>query len=330
MEDTRYFLGTTALRVSPIGLGCWQFSGGKGFAGGYWSAIPQERVNTIVAASLEGGISWFDTAEAYGRGRSERALADALQAANARPREPSSNEGPLIATKWMPFVRFARSIGKTFPAREAHLAPYRVDLHQIHAPASLSSLERQMDAMGELLESGRIRAIGVSNFSAAQMRGAHDHLVARGHALATNQVRYSLLDRRIERNGVLATAKELGVTIIAYSPLEQGILTGKFHRREEERERLSGPRRFLPSFRTRGLERTLPLVSLLEEIGEAHEASAAQIALAWTIRRHGESVVAIPGASSESQARGNAGAMAIALNEDELDRLAAAADRVAG
>lgn len=330
MERPRYPLGSTTIRLSPIGLGCWQFSGGKGLAGGYWSAIPQERVNAIVAASLGGGVSWFDTAEAYGRGRSERALSDALAAAGAGARGASESEAPVVATKWMPFVRFAGSITRTFPYREEHLAPYPVDLHQIHAPASFSPLERQMDAMITLLEEGRIRAIGVSNFSASQMRRAHDYLVRHGHALASNQVRYSMLDRRIERNGVLATAEELGISIIAYSPLEQGILTGKFHRREEERERLSGPRRLLPSFRRSGLERTLPLVELLEEIAEAHGSTPAQVALAWTIRRHGERVVAIPGASSEAQARGNAGSMSVALDESELERLSATAERVAG
>ncbi|MFW5683800.1 MAG: aldo/keto reductase [Spirochaetota bacterium] len=323
MDDLRYPLGSTSMLITPIGLGCWQFSGGKGLIGGYWRPLDQERVNAIVKASLDGGVNWFDTAEAYGMGASEDALSTALDAAGVR-------NTALIATKWLPFFRFAGSIARTFPKREEHLAPHGVDLHQVHQPWSFSSIERQMDEMAELVDAGSIRAVGVSNFSAGQMRRAHDRLARRGIPLASNQVRYSLLDREIEENGVLETADELGVTIIAYSPLAQGVLTGKYHESEDARRSLSGPRRFLPRFKSSGLEKSLPLVRKLQEVAEAHDASAAQVALAWTVQRHGERVVAIPGASSVSQAESNAASMSLRLTEDQLGEIDVQSRRLAG
>ena len=308
--------------ITPIGLGCWQFSGGKGLVGGYWKPIAQDDVNRIVRASLDGGINWFDTAEAYGMGQSEEALSTALEQAG-RPEV-------MVATKWFPVFRFAGSIRKTFPERERHLSPYGVDLHQVHNPASFSRVAREMEEMAALADAGSVQAIGVSNFSADRMRRAHDELARRGLALASNQVRYSLLDRQIEHNGVLETAEELGVTIIAYSPLAQGILTAKFHDDPEARDRLSGPRKFLSRFRPNGLERTRPLIEKLREIAASHEASPAQVSLAWTTQRHGERVVAIPGASSVSQAESNAASMRLALTSEELATLDELSARVAG
>ena len=322
MERPLYTLGATDIRISPIGLGCWQFSGGKGLAGFYWKAIDQEDVNRIVAAAIEGGMNWFDTAEAYGKGRSEAALSSALSAAGL-------GEEAIVATKWFPVFRFAGSIRKTFRERLRHLAPYSVTLHQIHHPGSFSSIDRQMDEMADLAESGSIRAVGVSNFNPDQMRRAHEALERRGLRLASNQVRYSLLDRRIETNGVLETAQELGVTIIAYSPLEQGILTGKFHESEEARARLTGPRKYLKQFKSSGLERTTPLVDTLRRVAGHHEATPAQVSLAWVTQRHGASVVAIPGASKVSQAQSNARAMGLRLDSEELEELAETASRVA-
>jgi aryl-alcohol dehydrogenase-like predicted oxidoreductase len=322
MEPPLYTLGATEIKLTPIGLGCWQFAGGVGVFGSYWKALSQEDVNAIVRASLDGGINWFDTAEAYGMGASEAALSRALQAAEA----PQST---VIATKWLPFFRSARSIHTTFPRRRERLSPFRITLHQVHHDTILSSKRRQMAAMAELVEQGAIRSVGVSNFSASHMRDAHDALTERGLALASNQVKYSLLDRSIEKNGVLDTARELGVTVIAYSPLEQGILTGKFHEYAEARERLSGPRRFLKWFKQAGLEKSAPLIEALRRIGHAHEATPAQVSLAWTTQRNGEIVVAIPGASSAAQAESNAGAMRVRLTRDEVAELDDASARVA-
>ncbi|TVQ23510.1 MAG: aldo/keto reductase [Spirochaetaceae bacterium] len=309
-----YTLGKTEIQVTPVGLGCWQFSQGNGMVGKFWPTLPAEVMSEIVRVSIDGGINWFDTAEIYGRGASERALAAALTELKVE------TGSVVIADKWWPALRFASSIAKTFPERERCLAGYPVDLHQIHQPFSLSSVKKQAEAMAELVRAGKVRAAGVSNFSAKAMRIAHATMAASGVPLASNQVRYSLLDRDIERNGVLETAKELGITIIAYSPLSQGLLTGKYHGEKDIRS-TTGPRKWMRRFKSKGLAATRTLIETLREIGIGHSASAAQIAIAWTVQRHGETVVAIPGASSVAQAESNAATLAITLTPSEITRI---------
>ena len=309
-------LGRTDIRVTPIGLGCWQFSGGEGLLGGYWPALPQAVVNDIVGASLNGGVRWFDTAEAYGAGRSEAALAAALQAGG------QEDGSVVIATKWLPRLRTAGSIGRTIGVRLRHLAPYSIDLHQIHTDShALATKRAQLDAMARLVEAGRIRAVGVSNFSARAMHRASRTLARHGLCLASNQVRYNLLDRRIESNGVMETARELGATIIAYSPLAQGLLSGVFHDHPERLARLSGPRLQHRAFQPDGLNTSAPVVQALRSIAATHGATPAQVALRWLVQAQGDVVVAIPGASSPDQARENAGALRIELTEAEISAL---------
>lgn len=314
-DAPRRRLGRADAEVSSIGLGCWQFSEGAGLAGSFWPVLPQDRVSEIVACSLAGGITWFDTAQAYGNGRSEQALARALTQAGKKPGEV------FIATKWMPLFRTAASIRATIGERLARLSPFPIDLYQVHNPWGLSSVEAEMNAFADLISAGQIRFAGVSNFNERQMRRAHAALKARGLPLASNQVKYNLLDRRIERNGVLSAAKELGVTIIAYSPLEQGILSGKFHRDPSLLAKVRGSRRFMPAFRKSRLPRTQPLIDELERIAKAHGVSCTQVALAWLISFNGDAVVAIPGASKVSQAEENVAAMRLSLSRAELDRL---------
>lgn len=313
MENRR--LGRSSIFISPIGLGCWQFSEGHGLAGGYWPALARETVNQIVAASLAGGINWFDTAEVYGGGRSEKALAKALTAAGKK------NGDVVIATKWWPLWRTARSIKATIGERLACLAPFGIDLHQVHQPFALSSTVAQMRAMADLVAEQRIRTVGVSNFSARKMRAAHKALATRGIPLVSNQVRYSLLNRGIERNGILKSAQELGVTIIAYSPLGQGVLTGKYHRDPTMIRSRPGPRKWLASFRRRGLERSRPLVAALEAIAQKYGATPSQVALNWLMYFHGDAVVVIPGATRVEQATENVGAMSFRISDAEMRRL---------
>jgi len=308
-------LGRSPLAISAVGLGCWQFAEGRGLAGGYWPALPQVTADGIVAASLAGGINWFDTAEMYGGGRSESVLARALTAGGRH------NGDVVIATKWLPWFRTAASIRATIAERRARLSPFGIDLYQIHQPVALASTAAQMHAMADLVEAGLVRTVGVSNFSARRMRLAHATLKARGLPLVSNQVRYSLLDRRIERNGVLDAAVELGVTIIAYSPLAQGLLSGKYHREPELIRSRPGPRKVLPAFGRRALARSRPLVDALAEIGSGRGVTPSQVALSWLLRSRGDTVVAIPGATSVAQAADNAGALELRLTDGEHRRL---------
>jgi aryl-alcohol dehydrogenase-like predicted oxidoreductase len=312
-------LGRTDLRVSSIGLGCWQFSGGQGLLGRFWPALTQETVDAIVASAVRGGINWFDSAEGYGWGESERSLDLALTAAT---RSGAISGRPLVATKWWPFLRTARHLRETVESRREALGGRVIDLYQIHQRIAFSTLKAQMNALADVVEAGHARAVGVSNFSAAAMRRSAGLLEARGVPLASNQVGYSLLDRRIETNGVLDEARRMGITIIAYSPLAQGVLTGRFHPGPAgDAETPGTPRRRLPQFRPGRIRKTQPVVDLLRSLARAHGCTPAQVALAWVTQRQPGVVVAIPGASSPTQAEQDAGTMTLRLSAEEIERL---------
>ncbi|MFB4283712.1 aldo/keto reductase [Nonomuraea sp. MTCD27] len=311
-------LGTTDIEITPIGLGCMQFAGTRNVARWMIRPIDQESATQVVRAALDGGVDWFDTAEMYGNGNSEEALAAALKAAGIRPGQVT------VATKWAPVGRTAASITRTIGDRLRHLGGFPVDLHQIHFPTgSLSSIPAQLKAMAALLKAGRIRSVGVSNFSARQLRLAHRVLAAEGVTLASNQVRINLLHRNVERDGVLATARELGVTLIAYSPLEGGLLTGRFHENPALARSAPVMRRFFGrrELSARGLARTRPLIDAMREIGTAYGVSISQVAVNWVINRYGDTVVAIPGASKPRQAAEAAATMEFSLTEAEIGKL---------
>jgi aryl-alcohol dehydrogenase-like predicted oxidoreductase len=305
-------LGRTDIEISPIGLGTWQLSEGVGFNKQFWPGLSQDIVDDIVKAAVDGGISWFDTAEVYGNGCSERDLSSALV-------KTGIGKGDVvIATKWWPLLRTARSIRSTIDTRLSCLSPFPIDLYQIHNPSALASIAAQMNAMADLVETGKIRAVGVSNFSAKMMRKAHDALAKRGIPLASNQIRYNILSRNPETNGVLATAKELGMTIICYSPLEFGLLTGKFHRDPNLLQSRPFARRKILA---KNIESSRPVIDALEEIADAHGATVSQIALNWLVNFSGNMVVAIPGASKPEHAGESAGAMNITLTSEEMERI---------
>jgi aryl-alcohol dehydrogenase-like predicted oxidoreductase len=305
-------LGKTGIQITPIGLGVMELSGGGGMLGRIFPVIPVEQKNAIIKAALDGGINFFDTAEIYGNGVSEQSLSTGLKAAG------KTNGEVVVTTKWFPLFRTAGNIAKTIQDRMRYLDGYRIDLFLVHNPASFSSVEAQMDAMADLVALGKIRSVGVSNFSPAYMRRAHAALQKRGLSLACNQVYYSLLHRNIETNGVLATAKELGVTITAYTPLERGLLSGKYHKNPELLARLSPARR---AMLRRNLEASRPLIQAMEEIAAGYKATPAQVALNWLINFSGETVVTIPGATRVSQAQEAAGAMKFHLSGAEMARL---------
>jgi aryl-alcohol dehydrogenase-like predicted oxidoreductase len=302
-------LGSTGIQITPIGLGVMQFAGGKGMFAPMFPHIPQTKKNEIIQTALDGGIHWFDTAEVYGFGRSEATLSRALKAAGKKDGEV------IIATKWNPMLRTAGNIPRSIRKRLQYLNGYSIDLYQVHQPYSFSSPEEEMDAMADLVEGEKIRAVGVSNFSAERMRRAHAALEKRGLTLASNQVRYNLFDRHIETNGILDTAKELGITIICWGPLASGLLTGKFHQDPSLLKTTPFARRMMIR---RSLEESREIISALEEIATNHQATLAQVALSWLVNSHGETVVAIPGASKARHAKEAAEAMQLSLTEEEM------------
>lgn len=305
-------LGKTDIMVTPIGLGVMEFAGGGGLMGFIFPIIPQAEKNAIIQAALDGGINWFDTAEAYGAGVSERSLATALKAAG------KSDKDVVVETKWQPFFRTAGNIPHSIKDRLTYLDGFSIANYMVHNPSSFSTPEAEMNAMADLVEAGKIRSVGVSNFNPDRMRRAHATLAKRGLPLAVNQVKYSLLSREIEKNGILDTARELGVTIIAYTPLERGLLSGKYHQNPELLSRMSLWKR--GSIRG-NLERSRQLINSMHEIATKHAVTIAQVALNWVINYKGEIVVAIPAATKVSQAEENAGAMKFQLSAEEMARL---------
>jgi len=174
--------------------------------------------------------------------------------------------------------------------------------------------------MAELMERKLIKSIGVSNFSAQQMKNAWETLDKKGIPLASNQVQYNLLNRKIESNGVMEMAKKLGITIIAYSPLAQGLVTGKFHDKPELLANI-GFRKYRAQFKPKGLEKSKPLIILIQELAHNYSVTPSQIALNWLINFHGDTVIAIPGATKETHAKENTGAMSFRLSDTDMARL---------
>jgi aryl-alcohol dehydrogenase-like predicted oxidoreductase len=190
-----------------------------------------------------------------------------------------------------------------------------IDLYQHHFPSRRVDTPALMELMADAVEAGKIKAVGVSNYSAAQMRTAYEALARRGIPLASNQVQYSLLHRQPETDGVLDTCRELGITLIAYQPLASGALTGKYL----DGSRPAGIRRFREPFRGSKFHALRPVVTLLRLIGDRYGKTPGQVALRWLLEQ--ENVVPIPGAKNADQARHNAGALSFTLTPDEVTYL---------
>src|SRR6266540_3900922 len=302
-------LGRSNLQVPPLGVGAMTWGEARGLARLHPSKLAYGGAHGFVEekaafeASLAAGVTLFDTAAMYGGGGSERRLGELARGKQA-----------ILATKFPSgFLARAESLPRDLDASISRLG--RVDVYQHHFPVGWVSIPRLMDLMADAVEAGKIKAVGVSNYSAAQMRIAHAALARRGVPLASNQVEYSLLHRKPEVNGVLDACRELGVTLIAYQPLASGALTGKY----TAGVRPTGLRRFMPMFRAKGLAALGPVVNLLREIGERYAKSPAQVALRWLIEN--ERVLPIPGAKNGKQAVDNAGALSFCLTPAEIDAL---------
>ena len=305
-------LGATDLHVAPLAVGAWSWGDRRYW--GYEDSFGPRDVVDAFAASADAGLDLFDTAEVYGDGESEKILGWLVR----------KRGGTLaVATKFALLPgRDARALPRALDASLRRLGLPRVDLYQIHWPdRAQASVGALMDGLADAVAAGKVRAVGVSNFSATEMREAHAALARRGVPLASNQVRYNLLHRAPEVDGVLDACRELGVTLLAYSPLAQGILTGKYGPGRTP----DGPRAGHAEFAAGNLAAAKPLIELLAEIGEAHDgARPEQVALAWLLAK---GVVPIAGAKTGDQARVNAGALAIELSDDEVAVLDRASER---
>lgn len=307
-------LGTTDLYVSPLGIGTWAW--GDWIVWGYGQGgYTDEDLQAAFRAALDAGITLFDTAELYGvpYHTSEKLLGRFMQ---------GTPEPVMVATKFFPLPwRFMKSqLISALRHSLERLQITRVDLYQIHWPAPPGSIETWMDALADAVQAGYTRTVGVSNYSAAQMRRAHAALAKRGIPLASNQVHYSLLTRDPEHNGVMAACRDLGISLIAYSPLGMGMLSGKYTPDNPP------PGRRGRQFSRDYLASLQPLIGLLREIGTAHGGKTpSQVALNWTICKD---TIPIPGAKNVRQVQENVAALGWRLAADEVAALDVAADKV--
>ena len=297
-------LGHSGIEIAPLGVGAMSWANRSVMSYG-GADSPQEEALALEEC-LAAGVTLVDTAEAYGRGRSERRVGELARA----------HREVIVATKYAPYpFRRASSLPAALDRSLQRLG--RIDLYQLHWPPRFVPIPSLLRLFAVARADGRIGAVGVSNFDAAQLRAAHADLARADVPLASNQVQYSLLHRAPERDGVLETCRELGVTLIAYSPLAMGALTGKYGPGRRPR----GIRRVLPQFRARRMSALEGVLRVLTEIAERHQARPASVALRWLIE---QGAVPIPGAKNGRQAATNAGALRLTLERAEIDALSAA------
>lgn len=294
--------------VAPLGVGCWAW-GDKGTwgMGGYDTTISETTIAEALDASLAGGVTFFDTAEVYGGGESERILGRLLAAS------PERREQVVIATKFYPLPHKVKVVQAARVALERSLERLgvdQVDLYQLHGPINPRGAAARAEALAQLVRAGLTKAVGVSNYSAAEMGAIHAELAKRGVPLASNQIECSLLRMRPVTSGLVDACRALGVVPLAYSPIGQGRLTGKYSAQNPPPGRRT--------FSNHPMDQVDRLVAVLRRIGEVHDRTPAQVSLRWLIQK---GLVPIPGAKNAGQAAQNAGALGWTLSDGEIAEL---------
>lgn len=297
-------IGPGGPKVAPIGMGTWAW--GDNLFWSYGREYGEDDLRAAYDTSLEAGVTFFDTAEIYGTGRSE-ALLGRFAAANA--------EEHIVASKFFPYPwRVLRgSLRQALAGSLQRLGLPSLQLYQIHWPFPPRSFATWLHAMADAVEAGLLKQIGVSNFGPRQTEKAIQVLESRGQRLASNQISYSLLARNAERNGLLQLCRDHDITVIAYSPLAQGLLTGKYTRQQPPPDLA---RRVMNGGK---LSRLGPLLAEMQRIATLHgDKPVSQVALNWCVAK---GTLAIPGAKNAKQAGLNAGALSWSLSEEEVGRL---------
>jgi aryl-alcohol dehydrogenase-like predicted oxidoreductase len=300
-------LGRTSEKVSKVGIGTWQIGSREwGWGKGYG----EEQVIAAIRRSIELGVNLIDTAEIYGGGLSETLVGKAIR---------GMRERVLIATKVWPTHATYQGTIKACERSLRRLGVDVIDLYQVHWPNPLIPVSSTMRAMEELVRRGMVRYIGVSNFSPSQLERAQQAL--KREEIVSNQIEYSLLkmrnaERLFERFGDT-------ITVIAYSPLAQGLLTGKYGPGNLPRDLV---RAINPLFDPHNVRKVEPLLEKLKEVASRHNATPDQVALRVLIHR--KNVVAIPGAKDAGQAERNALAADLPLTDREVEEVISVARSV--
>jgi aryl-alcohol dehydrogenase-like predicted oxidoreductase len=299
------------LQDVQMGIGTWAW--GDRLYWGFDREYTEKDLRASFQTCIEAGINFFDTAEIYAQGKSEQLLGQFAKEFHTPIR---------LATKFMPYPwRLSRgSLIKALRGSLKRLGLPKVDLYMIHFPNPPITLETWMDAMVDVYQEGLIASVGISNCDRTQMQRAYDALIRQGVTLTSNQVEYNLLNRKVEKNGLLGHCRDLGVVAIAYSPLAQGILSGKYSAEHP----LNGIRS--TTYTREMLHQIQPLLTLLKKIGLAHGGmTSAQVAINWVICK---GVVPIPGVKNVEQALQNTNVLNWRLNEDEVLLLDDVSNRV--
>ncbi|XVF58475.1 hypothetical protein PTKIN_Ptkin07bG0069500 [Pterospermum kingtungense] len=316
-------LGGSELRVTRLGIGAWSWGDTSYWNNFEWDDRKMMAAKAAFDASVDRGITFFDTAEVYGSKVSLGAINSETLLGRFIKERKENNPGleVTVATKFaaLPW-RFGRqSVLKALKHSICRLGLSSVDLYQLHWPGVWGN-EGYIDGLGDAVEQGLVKAVGVSNYSERRLRNAYERLKKRGIPLASNQVNYSLIYRKPEENGVKAACDELGITLIAYSPIAQGALTGKYTPENPP----TGPRGriYTPEF----LTKLQPLLNRIQGIGENYGKTPTQVVLNWLIAQ--EKVVPIPGAKNVEQAEEFAGALGWRLSNEEVNELRSLASEI--
>lgn len=309
MSDEGYILAGSDVRIGTLGVGTWAWGDKATWGmGGYDADLSEATIAEAWQTSIDAGVTLFDTAEVYGKGESERIIG------TVRAADPERAAQAVIASKFMPQpwkLDVKRSLVAAAEASCERLGVDAIDLYQIHGPISLRGHAALAKALAAAHEAGLVRAVGVSNYSAKETRSMDAELRKCGMRLATNQIEFSLLRTSPETGGLLATCAELGVVPLAYSPIGQGRLTGKYSAEHPP----PGKR----SFSAHPMAQVDVIVAELRRIGEEHGGkSPSQVALRWIIEK---GAVPIPGAKNAKQAADNAGALGWTLDKRDIEAL---------
>lgn len=322
-DEQKVKLGASELKVTKLGIGAWSWGDTSYWNNFEWDDRKMKAAKNAFDASIDGGITFFDTAEVYGSRASFGAInSETLLGRFIKERKEKDPEVEVaVATKFaaLPWRLGRQSVLSALKDSLSRLGLSSVELYQLHWPGVWGN-EGYLDGLGDAVEQGLVKAVGVSNYREKRLRDAYKKLKMRGIPLASNQVNYSLIYRAPEENGVKATCDELGITLIAYSPIAQGTLTGKY-----TPENLpTGPR---SQIYTRDfLTKLQPLLNRIKEIGEKYSKTPTQVALNWLIAQ--DNVVPIPGAKNAEQAVEFAGALGWKLNNEEVNELRSLASEI--
>lgn len=316
-------LGGSDLKVSTIGIGAWSWGDTTYWNNFQWNDRNEKAARDAFNTSIDGGLTFIDTAEVYGSGLAFGAVnSETLLGRFIKERKQKDpNVEVEVATKFaaLPWRLGRESVLSALKDSLDRLEMTSVDLYQLHWPGVWGN-EGYIDGLGDAVQKGLVKAVGVSNYSENRLREAYKQLKKRGIPLASNQVNYSLIYRVPEENGVKKACDELGITLIAYSPIAQGVLTGKYTPRNPP----SGPRGriYTPEF----LTKLQPLLKKITEIGDKYNKTSTQVSLNWLVAQG--NVVPIPGAKTAEQAEEFKGALGWRLTAEEVAELRSLASKI--